>query len=316
MSRSKGQTAPAPVRSDDRFPYLAQLPPKVPPIEGPFDEKYPSQTIGPPTITYYFPIPLDGCNPTGVFFPQRFGFKGDTDVILFFHGWKQGEYLNVKTIDYYWSGRFQDIKLREDVNASGKSVVLIAPMLGDNPGSIQTADMGVFRNPGGGDDFLEEVRKWIGKYVPQYKGKAPNVRNVVLAGHSGGGVILDIQARSMKANVCEVWGFDSMYGQSAFHRDVVQDWLDAARLRPKTKFFFSSTSETSGNAVDLDKRAKKQGLGMFSIEVFSGSSASLPKKGAKGSEWNQFTMAVSSSWHYETITKNFLIRVRNASCLS
>jgi len=130
-------------------------------------------------------------------------------------------------------------------------------------------------------------------------------------------VILDIQARSMKANVCEVWGFDSMYGQKdVFHRDVVQDWLDAARLRPKTKFFFSSTSETSGNAVDLDKRAKKQGLGMFSIEVFSGSSASLPKKFAKGSEWNEFTMAVSSSWHYETITKNFLNRVKNASCLS
>ena len=260
MSRSKGQTAPAPVRSDDRFPYFA-TPPKVPPIEGPFDEKYPSQTIGPPTITYYFPIPLDGCNPTGVFFPQRFGFQGDIDVILYFHGWKDGEYLSVKTIDYYWSGRFQDIKLREDVNASGKSVVLIAPMLGDKPGSVQTADMGIFRNPGGGDDFLEEVRKWIGKYVPQYKGKAPNVRNVVLAGHSGGGVILDIQARSMKANVCEVWGFDSMYGQkSAFHRDVVQDWLDAARLRPKTKFFFSLTSETSGNAVDLDNR-EEAGIG-------------------------------------------------------
>ena len=149
---------------------------------------------------------MDGCNPTGVFFPQRFGFKGDIDVILYFHGWKDGEYLNVKTIDYYWSGRFQDIKLREDVNASGKSVVLIAPMLGDKPGSVQTADMGVFRSPGGGDDFLEEVKKWIGKYVPQYKGKAPNVRNVVLAGHSGGGVILDIQARSMKANVLRSLG--------------------------------------------------------------------------------------------------------------
>ena len=55
---------------------------------------------------------------------------------------------------------------------------------------------------------------------------------------------------------------------------------------------------------------------MFSIEVFSGSSASLPKKGEKSSEWNEFMMAASSSWHYETITKNFLIRVRNASCLS
>jgi hypothetical protein len=317
MTRFKGQTAPPPVRSDDRFPYVAQLPRNVPPIEGPFDEKYPSTSPGPPTITYYFPISLDMCNPTGVFFPQRFGFQGDIDVILYFHGWKDGDYHDIKTINYYWSGSFHDIKLREDVNASGKSVVLIAPMLGDRPGSNQTADMGVFRNPGGGDDFLEEVRKWIGQHVPQYKGNAPNVRNVVLAGHSGGGVILDIQARSMKADVREVWGFDSLYGQGAFSRDVVQDWLDAASSRPGTKFFFSSTSQTSGNAVTLDQRAKKQGLGMFSIDVFSGSSASLPSKftNPSAAQFNQFMMAVSSSWHYETITKNFLNRVKNASCL-
>ena len=120
----------------------------------------------------------------------------------------------------------------------------------------------------------------------------------------------------MKANICEVWGFDSMYGQGAFNRDVVQDWLDAARYSPGTKFFFSSTDQTSGNAVDLGNRAKKQGLGMFSIEVFSGSSPSLPTKVAEGSRWNKFTMAASSSWHYETITKNFLNRVKTASCLS
>jgi hypothetical protein len=315
MAHSKFQAAPPPVRSDDRFPYLAQLPPRVPPIEGPYDENYPSQIIGPPKITYYFPIALDGCNPTGVFFPKKFGFTSEIDVILFFHGFKQDEFLKVKTIDYYWSGRFYDIRLREDVNDSERSVVLILPMLGDLPGSIHTADMGVFRNPGGGDDFLEEVRNWIGKYVPQYKGVAPSVRNVILAGHSGAGVILDIQARSMKANVCEVWGFDCLYGQGAFHRDVVQDWLDAATLRPATKFFFSS-ADTKSNAVDLDNRAKKKGLGMFSIEVFRGSSASLPGKGAPSSRWNQFTTAASSSWHYETITKNFLTRVRNACCLS
>ena len=128
-------------------------------------------------------------------------------------------------------------------------------------------------------------------------------------------MIIDIQARSMKANVCEVWGFDSLYGQGAFNRDVVKDWLDAANFSPGTKFYFSSTSETSGNAVDLDNRAKKKGLGMFSIEVFKGSSASLPSSSKVG-RWNDFMMAKTSSWHYETITKNFLTRLRNASCLS
>ena len=204
---------------------------------------------------------MEGCNPTGVFFPKKYGFQCDMDVILYFHGWKDGEFAKVKTIDYYWSGRFQDINLREDVNTSGKSVVLILPMLGDKPGSVQTADMGVFRNPGAGDDFLEEVRTWIGQYVPQYKGQKPTVRNVILAGHSGGGVILDIQARSMKANVCEVWGFDSLYGQGAFNRDVVKDWLDAASFSPGTKFYFSSTSETSDNAIEMDQSSQEEGTG-------------------------------------------------------
>ena len=92
---------------------------------------------------------MDGCNPTGVFFPQKFGFKGDIDVILFFHGFKQDEFLKVKTIDYYWSGRFQDITLREDVNASGKSVVLILPMVAVHSGvecgsAIQSVRTGTF----------------------------------------------------------------------------------------------------------------------------------------------------------------------------
>jgi hypothetical protein len=316
MGRTKGKQELLPARSDARFPYLDQLPRNVPPIEAPFDQNYPSQTIGPPTITYYFPIPLDGCNPTGVFFPQKFGLAREIDVILYFHGFKQGEYLKVKTIDYYWSGRFQNITLREDVNASGKQVVLIAPMLGDKPGSVQTADMGVFRNPGGGDTFLDEVRRWICKYVPQYKGVMPAVRNVILAGHSGAGVILDIQARSMKANLCEVWGFDSLYGQGAFDRDVVEDWLSAARQRTGTKFFFSSTSETKGHALDLEKRAKKEGLNRVEIEMFRGQSAALPKTITKGSRWNKWMMAVGSSWHYEAITQNFLSLVKNASCLS
>lgn len=316
MGSTRVQAPSPPPRSDIRFPYLAQLPSNVSPIEAPFSQNYPSQVIGPPTITYYFPIPLDGCNPTGVFFPEKFGFKKQIDVILFFHGFKQGEFLKIKTINYYWSGRFHDLTLREDVNASGKSVVLIAPMLGDRPGSVQQADMGVFRNPGGGDEFLEEVCEWMRDYVHQFNKQKPSVRNVILAGHSGAGVILDIQARSMKANVCEVWGFDSLYGQGAFGRDVVQDWLTAAKLRPGARFHFSSTSETSGNALEIEKLARKNGLNTFSIEVFKGASASLPGKRSPASRWNEFMIAHDSSWHYETITKNFLTRLKSAGCLS
>src|SRR6476660_3188313 len=136
------------------------------------------------------------------------------------------------------------MQLREDVNAAGKNLVLIAPTMGENPGSSLNSAMGIFRQPGGGDDFLDEVRRWIGKYVPQYVAKkvTPEIGKVVLAGHSGAGGILSQQAKTMKSQVCEVWGFDSMYGEGWLDKshkkaiDVPGNWLDTAAAHHKLEF--------------------------------------------------------------------------------
>lgn len=327
-------------RTDVRFDYVDKLPCGVPPLEKPPTSFFPFQSFGPAEATYYFPIPLENNRPTGVFFPAGFSFPPAIDVILFFHGFKKAEFAVDRTINEYWNGRdayggkrhdefsHKGLPLREDINASGKRVVLIAPSLGEKPGSTDVKDMGIFADPTGGDKYLAEVCKWIGKYVPQYaspdkpKKPLPNgpvIGNLVLAGHSGAGVILLTQAKGMKTPICEVWGFDSTYGeegfslknpdQKPFHRDIIAEWLALARLhRADTKYFFyhhrpwdekDKIDYMPHNAKDLGAAAKKEGLTNITVEE------TAPEKGQGGMDQ-----------HFATVYKNFLTRVRSASCFS
>ncbi len=279
---------PALERPASPFGYHTPIVPKSPKFRGPLPN-------GPAEVTYYFPIGQLNCNPTGVFFPAGFSFPGEIDVILYFHGFKQGKFTN---INEYWSGRLLGIRLREDVNSAGKRVVLIAPTLGERPGSRDHGDMRLFAQPGGGDAFLAEVVRWIGKYVPEYTGRSvtPSVRKVVLAGHSGAGVILNTQAWSMNTPICEVWGFDSLYGGEDL---AVASWLSLARTRPDIRFFFHwGTSPLRGNATELGDLARADLTNIATQE-----SKSLP--GEKPD---------SNAHHFSVLTANFPTRVKAMRC--
>lgn len=305
-----------PQRSEVRFDFVDQLPANVPPVEQQATSVLPDPPpVGPAQATYYFPIPLEGCNPTGVFFPSGFQFPGTMNVILYFHGHKGSEF---KTINQYWKGSVHGIRLRENINASGKQVVLIAPTMGEPLGSVLNQDMGIFREPGGGDAFLAEVVKWIGKYVPQYvtRRMTPTIGNIVLAGHSGAGEILSQQAKTMRSRVCEVWGFDSMYGQG--YEDATQskpidlssNWRDTAanhlqlgfksdrgvfpvpRLRPSTHFYFYWAGSSPG-ANSRSLQAKAQGLTNVTVEA---------------------NTSLGGPYHLDALTSNFKRRVAAASC--
>jgi hypothetical protein len=333
--KQSAKTASAP-RADERFDYLDKLPANVPPIEHPLWAAHPSDPGGPAEVTYYFPIevmPSGQDNATGVFFPAGFTFPDEINVILYFHGHKKGEF---KTINDYWSGKLHDLYLRETINATGKQAVLIAPTLGAAPGSGINKDMGIFANAGAGDDFLADVVTWIGKVVPQYvqKKKAPKIGNIVLAGHSGAGGILSQQVKTMRAPICEVWGFDTMYGQG-YHTidvkgrkqtveiDVPGDWLQAAlahkpiveirrapglipvpipKLRPRTQFYFywvGIKDPVYGRSVDLQDRVRKMGL--HNVEVLES-----PRVSGIKYDWDN---------HFGTVTQNFKKRVGAAGCL-
>jgi hypothetical protein len=219
---------------------------------------------GPGDTTYYYPINLMGIgNPTGVVFPAGFSYPPVIDVILYFHGfrWPVGAPGPEFTyINEYWNGHLHGIRLREDINASGKRAVLIAPTLGMFPGSKHHKDhLGIFKKPTGGDDFLDEVRRWIGRSVPEYTERCltPTIGKLVLAGHSGAGIILITQAKGMKTPICEVWGFDSMYGYNKGDfdglQDPITDWHDVALARSwDTKYSFHWA--TTGHEKELDEK--------------------------------------------------------------
>lgn len=324
-----------PVRTDVRFDFVDQLPNKVPPLEQQPTSLFPfPPPVGPAEATYYFPIPVmpSGNNATGVFFPSGFAFPNKINVILYFHGHKAGEF---STINEYWNGNLHNIRLREDINATGKQAVLIAPTLGAKPGSGLNSDMGIFRNAGAADDFLAEVVKWIGKYVPQYvaKKQVPEIGNLVLAGHSGAGGILSQQVKTMSTPICEVWGFDTMYGQgsrsilvkgkkkdenidvvgewllSAFMHDIpigmgmVSNWLPILipKQRPATQFYFywvGPDDPVKGRSQDLQDRVWKMGL--HNVTVIESATV-----GGKTYSWEN---------HFGTVTVNFRKRVAAASC--
>ena len=326
-----------PARTDVRFDFVDKLPKNVPPIEQQPISLFPfPPPVGPAEATYYFPIQVmpKGNNATGVFFPSGFNFPNKINIILYFHGHKAGEF---STINEYWSGKLHNIRLREDINATGKQVVLIAPTLGAKPGSGINADMGIFGKAGGADDFLAEVVKWIGKYVPQYvtKKKDPEIGNIVLAGHSGAGGILSQQVKTMRSSICEVWGFDTLYGQGYRKSiangkkkeeviDVAGEWLDSAfrhnslefelgstwlaipipipKLRPTAQFYFywvGPDDPVKGRSLDLQERVRKMGL--HNVTVIESATV-----GGKKYSWEN---------HFGTVTINFRRRVAAARCL-
>src|SRR5262249_37191194 len=132
MAPSKQPALPAPpTKYNPRYDYADKLPKNVPPIELPWGSMaraaylYAGQSqnylypVGPGDATYYFPVKVmpNGPNATGVFFPDGYKYPDTIDVIIYFHGHKAGEYRN---INEYWSGKVHKIRLREDINDTGK----------------------------------------------------------------------------------------------------------------------------------------------------------------------------------------------------
>lgn len=274
--------------------YSSKLPAGVPPVQRAPTSMFPYQVIGPADTTWYFPIDLPGTSPTGVFIPQGFAYGAQVDVILYFHGNKRGEFSH---INQYWGPDFPyKCKLREDLNASGRSAILVAPTMGSVPGAGLSGNksLGIFAQPGGAECFLDHVMQWLGNYDPHYSLKTPKVvptvRKVILAGHSGGGSPIHIQMNSsLKAKICEIWCFDVVYWE-------LSDWMQFAVYNPtKTIYFYHAVQ-----SLDALKELKKL--------------KGLTEMGLYRSLGNvQFIDA--GNHHYPALTNNFGKRLKDAACL-
>jgi hypothetical protein len=272
----------------------------------------PSSETAPPGKTWYFPVRLDKANPAGVFVPQHFVFpkQGENlDVILFFHGSKVGKFGEFpnKNINYYWSSQYEydnnilKIVLRENLNTSRKNALLVAPTMGDNPGYglESNTDLGIFRKPGGGDCFLHHVMEWLGHYDSRFA--SAGIGKVVLAGHSGGGSPIYLLMNSLKADVCEVWGFDVVYGPlEAYFRFATT--LEHNHPSSLMTFFHGTQSTPFYN--QLQDQAKAKGR--------------IYKKEARTTNGGKNNMRFESGRkdHFGTLTDHFLEQLQNSPCLT
>jgi hypothetical protein len=182
--------------------------------------------------------PTNDYNPTAVYIPAKHNAKAtDLNVILWMHGYYVTDHRNIFSPD-----KDHDPKLRENVSKacedSGKDVVLIAPYLGHR--WMVTGDDGLHHGTGdnlglkrGVQAYLEDILDQIAQEL--YPGSKLRIKNLVIAGHSAGGGLMQDATKTMDEKFLEklkeCWGFDSMYQDYGC-------WADGLRPPEGVNFFF------------------------------------------------------------------------------
>lgn len=227
-------------------------------------------TSGPPSLlgedssvpgyTLYFRIPIGKGNyvldKTGVYVPAHYNPSKPTDIVLYLHG-MTGTFPGPNAmIDKYWTVTklpAYDFRIREDVNASGKNVILVAPSLGNSPNAYRNH---LSNRDNGLDAYMQQVINGINHHVCRAKLNAPALalNRIIIAAHSAGGSqmrnIVTSRNPIFGSRIRECWGLDSLYGG-------VYRWVSWAKSNPDKNLFIYFKSSTHGNAVLLKALAKK-----------------------------------------------------------
>ncbi|HEV8060155.1 MAG TPA: hypothetical protein VGP68_09795 [Gemmataceae bacterium] len=250
----------------------------------------------PPLLSLYLPIPLGVPNvaaqSTGVFIPANYRVGKTIDLIVFLRGYDINRPKAATSVDEYWNSPqhpiLKSFLFREEINKSGKNVILAVPTLGP------FADFGKLGDASGAREFLDCILDGLWRSGPHVGlSERPTIRHLILAAHSGGGVPLRRIAQILGADdkykdkLKECWGFDSIYGV----RDKdAEFWSNWAKEHPGTKvsmfYIFtqkdvgidpklpvSSTNpldhrqptNTSGPALELERLAKAGMLSNISV---------------------------------------------------
>ena len=197
-------------------------------------------------------------NITGIYAPSSFNPSQPVDVLLYLHGMtatfpgfcaKIAEYWSLVELPKY------DLRIREEVNAAGKNILLIAPWLGALPNAEENKNnIGI---NGGLDSYLQKVLDAVNEYVVKRRFKTSPIQfnNIILSAHSAGGVLMRKIAIANNpvygSKVIECWGFDSLYeGPSLWNR-----W--AAANNSKRLFLYYKDVRVKANAGNLATETRK-----------------------------------------------------------
>jgi hypothetical protein len=213
----------------------------------------------PPLMSLYLSIPLGvpgvERQSTGVFVPVNYRVGRTVDLVVFLRGYDINRPKAATSVAEYWNSPqhrvLKSFLLREEVNKSGKNVILAVPTLGP------FAEAGNLKDDRGIRDFLDCILDGLWRSGP-HAGLAnrPTIRHLILAAHSGGGVPLRRLAQvlgdddAFKDKLKECWGFDSMYGVK--DKDA-EFWADWAKGHPGTRvtMFYLFTEKDVGKDPKL-----------------------------------------------------------------
>ena len=184
--------------------------------------------------TFYVKIPIGlGKNiaVTGIYIPDTFKPDTELELVVYLHGHKSAYPGSSVLIDGYWNAaRFPFFGLREEVAASGRNVVLVAPSLGAR------SEAGGLIRKGGFDAYLGQVLAALNEhyFMPRHRRRVSEVGGIYLAAHSGGGKPMQYLAGGTDraaAKVRECWCYDSMYGA------VAPFWVKWAKSNPSKNLY-------------------------------------------------------------------------------
>jgi hypothetical protein len=181
---------------------------------------------------------------TGIFCPARWRPSEALDLVVYFHGIR-----TVDSIDAYWDAkRNPHFALREDLHASGKNALLVAPLLGPRSQS----QIGTLRQAGGFDRFLDSVLQSI-QQNGWITGPA-RVGNIIFACHSGGGLSMRTIAlanNNAASQIRECWGFDCTYNGDD---SVVWPRWAAKMPNSQLRLYYLKGTQTQYQAKEIEKR--------------------------------------------------------------
>jgi len=250
----------------------------------------------PPLGSLYLPIPLGVPNvddsATGVFVPEGYRAGKTVDLVVFLRGYDVKRPKTATSVREYWGSPdhpvLRSFQLREEVNKSGKNVILVVPALGP------FAEAGKLTDEGGGRAFLDRVLDGLWRHGPHagLEGR-PTVRHLILAAHSGGGAPLRRLAQrlgeedALKGKVKECWGFDSIYGVKDKDAEFWAAWAEAHPGAKVTMFYLFTDKEvgrdpkqpigpanpadhreptgTAGPALELERLARARRLANVTV---------------------------------------------------
>ena len=198
-------------------------------------------------------------NTTGIYAPSLFNPSQPVDVLLYFHGMTPTFPGSCAKIAEYWSLAElpkYDLRIREEVNAGGKNILLVAPWLGALPNAEENKNnIGI---DGGLDNYLQKVLDAVNEYVVKRRFKASPIQfnNIILSAHSAGGVLMRKIATASNpvygSKVIECWGLDSLYEGPGL-------WLHWTKNNSGKKLFIYFKESTRPFAKKLDDLTKKPG---------------------------------------------------------